>query len=191
VDYLKDYTIHFVGLSIGNHRFDFEVNDVFFEQFEYSQLQHGLVKVLVELDKQDRMMVLTFGIEGSVEVTCDRCGEEFMLPISGNQRLIIKFGAEFKEESEDMIIIPLTEYKIDVSTFIYEYLHLMLPWRIVHPDDAEGNTKCNPEVIHLLEELSPHSTIDPRWEALSNLQQENDTATTSAPIKKIKKKNNL
>jgi uncharacterized metal-binding protein YceD (DUF177 family) len=188
VDYLKDYIIHFVGLSIGNHLFDFEVNDTFFEQFEYSQLQRGLVKIQVNLDKQDRLMVFTFDIKGTVEVTCDRCGEEFMLPVSGKQNLIVKFGAEFQEESEDMIVIPTTEYKIDLSSFIYEYLHLMLPWRIVHPDDAEGKTRCNPEALRLLEELTPHSTLDPRWDALNAIQQGSVDATSSAPFKKIIKK---
>jgi len=189
VDYLKDFIIHFVGLSIGNHQFDLEVNDLFFERFEYSQLQHGQVKVLLDLEKQERMMVFTFHLKGIVEVTCDRCGEEFMLPLDGSQRLIVKFGTEFKEESEDMIVIPSTEYKIDLAPFIYEYLHLVLPWRIIHPDDADGNTTCNPDILRRLEELAPRASIDPRWAALNNIQQqENDSLVGASQSKKIRKK---
>ena len=188
MDYLKDFIIHFVGLSIGNHRFDFEVNDRFFEQFEYSQLQHGLVQIQVDLEKQDRMMIFSFGLKGNVEVTCDRCGEEFMLPLNGNQRLIVKFGIEFKEESDDMIVIPSTEYKIDLAPFIYEYLHLMLPWRIIHPDDSNGNTTCNPDILRRLEELAPHASTDPRWAVLGSLHEEDDIQIKSAQRKQIKKK---
>ena len=188
VDYLKDFTIHFVGLSIGNHHFDFEVSDRFFEQFEYSQLQHGSVHVFVNLEKQERIMVFDFSFDGQVEVICDRCGEEFMFPLLGKEHLIVKFGVEYKEESEEMIIIPSTEYKIDLSSFIYEYLHLMLPVRIVHPDGDGGKTSCNAEALRRLEALAPKKTIDSRWEALGKITTNIEELTGVLPAKISKKK---
>ncbi|NVO18485.1 MAG: DUF177 domain-containing protein [Bacteroidetes bacterium] len=187
MDYLKDFIVHFVGLSIGNHQFDFEVRDQFFEAFEYSQLQHGNVRVKVDLEKQDRMMVFSFSFDGKVEVLCDRCGEEFMFHLQGEEQLIVKFGEDYKEESEDMIIIPSTEYKIDLSSFIYEYLHLMLPTRIVHPEDEAGNTTCNPDTLRRLAELAPHPVSDPRWAALGILQQE-DSNLQDNSLKHLNKK---
>jgi len=188
VDYLKDFIIHFVGLSIGNHQFDFEVNDQFFELFEYSQLKHGQVYIRVDLEKQERMMILNFLLNGKVEVTCDRCAEEFMLPLNSSQRLIVKYGNEFLEESDEMIVIPSTEYKIDLSPFIYEYLHLALPWRIIHPDYADGNSACNPEILRKLEELAPHYSTDPRWAALRNIQQESNGQPDASLLKQVKRK---
>ena len=188
MDYLKDFIIHFVGLGICNHQFDFEVSDRFFEQFEYSQLQHGNVRVLVDMDKQERMMVFSFSISGNVEVVCDRCGEEFMFPLEGSQHLIVKFGEEFKEESEEMIVIPVTEYKIDLSSYIYEYLHLMLPAKIVHPDDEHGNTTCNPETLRRLAEYAPHPSADPRWAALGNILQEENESRERKEKHSLKKK---
>lgn len=184
MDYLKDFVIHFVGLSIGNHQFDFEVNDKFFEQFEFSELHHGKVKVVTELEKQERMMIFTFHIEGEVEVTCDRCGDEFMMPISGNEVLIVKFGLEYAEENAEMIVIPATDFKFDLAPYIYEFLHLMLPVRIIHPEDSAGNSGCNPETLKILEELTPHTSIDPRWEALSQLTKENPDKIQSNKKKK-------
>lgn len=170
MDHRKDFIIHFTGLSIGNHQFEFEVDDTFFESYEYSELHHGKVRVDVDLEKQERMLLFSFQIEGSVEVTCDRCGEEFMLPLSGTEQLIVKFGNEYAEENADIITIPATDYKFDLSPFLYEYLHLMLPSRILHPDDENGNTSCNPEVLKRLEQLAPHPSTDPRWDALSRLK---------------------
>jgi uncharacterized protein len=187
VDPLKEFIIQFVGLSLGNHRFEYEVNDQFFERFEFSQLQHGLVKVVVDMEKQDRMLVFSFDLKGIVEVTCDRCGEEFMLPVSGNQHLIVKFGLAFLEESDEMIVIPSTEYKFDIAPYLYEYLHLMLPWRIVHPDDADGNTTCNPDTLRRLEELAPHSAVDPRWAALEKLQPDDTNTPEANPSKQLRK----
>lgn len=170
VNRLKEYTIQFVGLEPGNHQYEFEVNDTFFEQFEFSQIQHGQINVTVDLEKMERMMIFNIGIEGEALVTCDRCTEEFNFPISDTQRLIVKLGAEYMEESEDVVVIPETEYKFDLSPYIYEFIHLALPARLLHPDDEDGNSTCDPEMLRLLEKLTPtENTFDPRWEALKNL----------------------
>ena len=118
---LKEYNIQFVGLEPGNHQFEFEVNDSFFEHFEFSQIQHGKIHVTVDLEKMERMMIFNIGIEGEALVTCDRCTEEFNFPISDTQQLIVKLGAEYMEESEDVVIIPETDYQFDLSTYIYEF----------------------------------------------------------------------
>jgi uncharacterized metal-binding protein YceD (DUF177 family) len=166
---LKEYTIQFVGLELGNHQFEFEVNDSFFEHFEFSQIQHGQIHVTVDLEKMERMMILNIGIEGEALVSCDRCTNEFSFPISDTQRLIVKLGAEYMEESEDVVVIPETEYKFDLSTYIYEFIHLALPARLLHPDDEDGNSTCDPDILRLLETLTSTETLDPRWEALKKL----------------------
>ena len=166
---LKEYQILFVGLEPGNHTFEFEVNDSFFEHFEFSQIQHGKVKVVAELEKMERMMVFDISLEGEVLVTCDRCMNEFNFPIADSQELIVKFGAEYMEESEDVIVIPETGYKFDLSPYIYEFIHLALPVRLLHPDDEDGNSTCDPDMLRRLETLAPSDTSDPRWEALKKL----------------------
>jgi uncharacterized metal-binding protein YceD (DUF177 family) len=170
VNRLKEYSIPFVGLELGNHQFEFEVNDSFFEHFEFSQIQHGQIHVTVDLEKMERMMIFNIWIEGKVLVTCDRCTNEFYFPLSDSQRLIVKLGAEFLEESEDVVIIPETEYQFDLSTYIYEFIHLGLPARLLHPDDEHGNSTCDPDMLRLLERLTPTESIDPRWEALKKLK---------------------
>jgi uncharacterized metal-binding protein YceD (DUF177 family) len=173
VNRLREYHIQFVGLEPGNHLFEFEVNETFFEHFEFSQIQHGNVHVTVNLNKLERMMSFNISIDGEVLVTCDRCTNEFTMPVSDSQQLIVKLGTEFMEESEDVVIIPETEYKFDLSTYIYEFIHLSLPARIIHPDDENGNSTCDPEMLRLLENLAPTHTIDPRWEMLNKLKNEN------------------
>jgi len=172
VDYLRDFSLSFVGLSIGNHQFEFEVNDSFFEHFEYSEIHHGQLKVVVDLDKQERMMTFHFAINGKVEVLCDRCGEPFLLEMKGKEQLFVKFGAEFTEESAEIITIPASEYRFDLAPYIYEYLHLMLPAKIIHPDNQDQLPGCDPGTLRKLDELSPMNTHDPRWDILKNLNTE-------------------
>jgi len=172
VNRLKEYAIQFVGLEPGNHQFEFEVNDSFFEHFEFSQIQQGQVHVTVDLQKMERMMIFNIAFEGDVQVTCDRCTNEFYTPVADEQQLIVKLGAEYLEESEDVVVIPETEYQFDLSTYIYEFIHLALPARLLHPDDENGNSTCDPEMLRLLEKLAPTGTVDPRWEALKKLKTE-------------------
>jgi|WetSurMetagenome_2_1015567.scaffolds.fasta_scaffold201125_1 uncharacterized metal-binding protein YceD (DUF177 family) len=169
---LKEFIIPFVGLELGNHVFDFEVDDKFFEQFEYSQIHSARLKVTVSLEKQERMLIFDTAIEGDIDTVCDRCGGNFRLPVEGNEQLIVKFGEEYAEESDDVIVIPATEYKFDLAPFIYEYAHLILPARILHPDDDKGHSACDPEMLKRLNDLAPHEKADPRWDALKNLQSD-------------------
>jgi uncharacterized protein len=169
VNRLKEYNIQFVGLEPGNHQFEFEVNDSFFEHFEFSLIQKGQIHVSVDLEKMERMMIFTIGLEGKVLATCDRCTNEFEYPLSDNQQLIIKLGAEYIEESEDVVVIPETEYQFNLAPYIYEFIHLALPAQIIHPDDEDGNSTCDPEMLRILNTLAPTESVDPRWEALKKL----------------------
>jgi len=171
VNYLRHFIIPFSGLKVGNHTFNFEIEDKFFEHFEYSEIRKGRLHVDCVLDKQLRMMVLYFDIDGMVTIPCDRCAEEFDQPINGKQKLIVKFGADHKEESEDILVITEKEHELDISQFLYEYIHLMLPFKKVHGTDENGNSLCNPEVIRYIVEKEEHS-IDPRWEALQKLKDQ-------------------
>lgn len=170
MNYLKEFIISFSGLSIGYHDFEFEINEKFFACFTDSEIQNGQVKVLITMEKQERMLVFDFSISGYVEVMCDRCSGEFNQPISGNEVLIFKFGDTYFEESEDVVVIPRGEHQVNVSTYIYEFINLLVPYHRVHAEDGLGNTGCDPEVLKKLEELSPKGHHDKRWDALEGLQ---------------------
>jgi uncharacterized metal-binding protein YceD (DUF177 family) len=172
VSYLKDFIIPFEGLSIGNHELDFDVNQLFFEEIAYSEIRNGSINVKLDFDKQETMFILSFSIEGNVEVQCDRCTDSFNYPIKGNQQLIVQFGDQFVEEDGEMIVIPRTDSEINLAPFIYEYIFLMLPIQRIHPDDDLGNSTCNKEMLKKLDELSfSEKQDDPRWDALKKLKK--------------------
>ena len=163
---LKEYMIPFVGLKEGMHDYSFEVRDSFFESFEYSEIKRGKVNVKVSLERQERMLIFEFEIKGYVNIDCDRCLNEMEYPVEGNERLIVKFGQELREESEEIMVIPETDSHIDISTFIYEYIVLMLPYKRVHP---EGDEACSNEVVDMIDKQASIEE-DPRWDALKGLK---------------------
>ncbi|MCG3167872.1 MAG: hypothetical protein POELPBGB_03671 [Bacteroidia bacterium] len=164
----NQFTIQFSGLKPGIHDFEFEIDKKFFESIEYSEIQDGKLHVALALNKHTNMLVLDFVIAGEVNVPCDRCGEDFLLPLTAKERLIVKFGDETAEVAEDVLVISRNESEINVAHFIYEYIILALPHKRVHP---EG--KCNKEVLKKLKKLEDETTknknTDPRWDGLKNI----------------------
>ena len=172
---LKEYLIPFVGLKIGKHQFDYQIDNTFFKNFDYDEYNAVSVKVDIVLEKKSTMLELDFKHKGTVNVPCDVSGEEFDLPIKGKLKLLVKFGDAFNDENEELLILPHGEYQVNVSQYIYELIILSVPLRRVHPGVKDGSLS---DVIEKLESLSPkenkkeeqqNNDIDPRWENLKKL----------------------
>ncbi|REJ80836.1 MAG: DUF177 domain-containing protein [Bacteroidetes bacterium] len=172
----KEFVIDFGSLEPGEHEFEFEVKDSFFQEYPDSPVLRANLDVLVTMDKSEQMMLLDFTIAGDLSVNCDRCLEELELELETFNELIVKFGESEEEDSEDVIIIPASEHEIDVSRFIYEYITVLIPMRNVH-EDEEGNPQCDPEALKNIEkyiktekeEGKDDDDNDPRWDALRNI----------------------
>ena len=173
MDYLRQFIIPFKGLKPGEHQFDFDIEDLFFESFEYSEIKKGQIHVHLNMVKEETMLVLEFDLKGKITVPCDRCFEPVDIPIEGDEELIIKFGEDFHEENEIIQVIPGGETQVDISNFLYEYIHLLAPARKIHPEDEDGNSSCDPEIIKRIDTISTSSEPDPRWEALKKLTTKN------------------
>ena len=159
-------------MSLGKHLYHFDIDGKFFNEFEFTEIEQPSINLDLTLDKYERMLVFDFVIKGSMNVICDRCLDNFDFLIDKQERLIVKFGEEFGEENDDIIIIPETEHQIDISSNLYEYIILTLPIKKIHPEDENGNTMCNPEIIKKLNELSKPEP-DSRWDSLKGLITEN------------------
>lgn len=170
MDYLDEFVIPYYGLKPGIHHYEFDVDDKFFEAFEYSEIEKGRLKVTLELDKQERMFILQFFITGTVNVMCDRCSGMFDHILDGKEKLIVKLGFERNEESHDILVIPESEHSFDISPYIYEYIVLMLPAKKIHPDDKHGNSTCDPDVLRILEKYRYENRPDSRWDDLKKLK---------------------
>jgi uncharacterized metal-binding protein YceD (DUF177 family) len=175
MNYFKQFIIPVTGLKPGSHQFDYEIDDTFFEHFEYSEIHNGLIHMHLVVEKEENLLVLHFSFSGQVRVPCDRCYELFDLTLEGKQNLILKFGSVYQEESEDIQVVPVGENHFDISPFIYEYVHLALPVRRVHPENESGENTCDEEISRRLEDLSSSSGPDPRWEALTQLKDKKKT----------------
>jgi uncharacterized metal-binding protein YceD (DUF177 family) len=168
---LKDYVISFRGLKIGEHEFDFQIDDSFFEFFEYSRTKKGKLDLKVLLNKAENMLTLDFIFSGSLLVVCDSCGEDFDFPVDFTENLIVKFSDHEQEDTDEVIFLQTDAYEIHLAQFIYEYVNLALPMRLTHPEDENGIPSCQIDVQEVLEDLEEENDdIDPRWDALKKLK---------------------
>lgn len=173
----RQYKIDIYGLKIGVHEFDFEFDNKLFENVEDSVIESGHGKCTVILDKKERLISMDFKIEGMIELICDRSLESFDYPIDIEENLIVKYGEEFDDSEDDLLVIPDTQESLNVASNIYEYLTLAVPMKKIHPDfqDEEDDEELEIALVYSSEdeetdEKEDNEAIDPRWAALKNIK---------------------
>ena len=167
---LRDFTINIVALQNATHDFDFKITQEFFQSFQNSLVEKGEGEAFLKLDNSETMLHLHFNIQCQLELTCDVTLEKFFHPISVRKDIIVKFGEEDMELSEDVVVIHRDSAALNVSKFIYEFICLEIPMKKVHPrlKDVERD-----EIVYSDKqetEDSQEEVIDPRWEALKKLK---------------------
>jgi uncharacterized metal-binding protein YceD (DUF177 family) len=170
---LRNYSIPFTGLALGKHHFEYDINDAFFNEFEYSLVKKADLKCKVELEKQETMMIMDFRISGTVDATCDRCLSQYPQVLDIHEQQIAKFADEELDEDDEIITLGKNEHEIALAGLIYEYINVAVPFITVCND--EGNTPyCDKEMLDKLNDLSANNeqdeNPDPRWDALKKIK---------------------
>lgn len=171
---LKEYLIQFVGLKLGKHQFDYQIDNSFFGYFEFDEYNASDIKVEVLLEKKNTMLELTIKHKGTVNVPCDLTNENFDLPTKGKINLIVKFGNAFNDDNEELLILPHGEYEFNIAQYIYESIILSVPSKRVHPGVKDGT--LDSKALEILNNLAPteikeenKKDTDPRWDDLKKL----------------------
>jgi uncharacterized metal-binding protein YceD (DUF177 family) len=121
-------------------------------------------------------------------IPCNRCLDDMDHPIDTTERLIVKLGKDYSEESDEIVVIPESEGVVNLAWFLYEFVVLAIPIKHVH---APG--KCNKQMTAKLKKHTakasddsdsldmdeddmmdeePESASDPRWDTLKELEIE-------------------
>jgi uncharacterized metal-binding protein YceD (DUF177 family) len=172
---LKEFNIPFVGLKEGKHLFEYKIDSTFFELYTYSEFENSSIDVTLEFVKKSTLFELVFTASGTVNVPCDVTNEYFDLKITATLPLVVKFGQEYNDENEEILILPHEVYQFSVAQFIYEMIVLGVPNKRVHPKVLDGTMET--EALEQLEteEEKTVETTDPRWDKLKNLITEKKT----------------
>jgi len=172
---LKEFNIQFIGLKLGEHHFEYDIDKKFFDEFEFDEFNDASLKTNLVFNKKTTLLELHFEIYGTINVNCDISNEPYNQEISNNFDLVVNFGDEFNNENEDILILPHGEFQINIAQYIYELIVLSVPTRLLHPGIIDGT--LNSEIVEKLKELSPkdldeknnNEDVDPRWNTLKKL----------------------
>ena len=109
-------------------------------------------------------------------------------PIETNNRLTVKLGKEYTEESDEALVVSEDEGGVNLAWFLYEFVALAVPMKHVHapgecnrtmaaklrkhaaysPDDEDESDNASDEADSDAEDIP----TDPRWDALKQLKDE-------------------
>jgi len=169
----NEFLIPFHGLKQGKHEFAYPLDNTFFEQFDYQEFESCALEVKIHLNKTSTMLEFEISGSGSVEVPCDLTQELYDQAVDGELALVVKFGEEFNDEDDELLILPHGEHQVDLTQYVYEMLVLAVPQKRIHPGVEDGSLES--EILDKLEELEPgeskteNDENDPRWDDLKKL----------------------
>ena len=175
----EKYRIDLKGMKENHAHYDFLLDNAFFAAIDSPELQKGKVTVQVDVKKTAQAFELSFNSQGTVVVLCDRCLDEMDQEISSTDKIFVKFGAEYADEGDNLIIVPEDEGDINVAWIMYEYIALALPMKHVHAPGKCNKTmsgKLNKYLRTSADDMDEMEPVDDSAEDESNIvsDEEND-----------------
>lgn len=175
----------FSSLPLGKQEFNYHIDGKFFNEIEASEVRSGSVDVALNVTHaQEGIYELDFVCSGVITIPCDRCLDDMEHEVDTTYHLTVKMSDALDESLDNVLVIPSSWRKLDLSPIIRDTVLLTIPMMHSHsPGD------CNKEMLGLLEEhsttsydsdedfdQSPQPTqdtesqdTDPRWDALKQL----------------------
>ena len=160
------YKIDLKGMQADSCKYEFVLDNLFFANIDGPEVQKGKVNVTLVVKKTSRAFEFNFQTEGMVWVPCDRCLDDMEQPVSSTDKLMVKFGHEYAEEGDNLIVIPEEEGEINVAWFMYEFVALaipmkqyMLPENAIRPSAANCISICAQKQMKMMRKMKSLSKV--------------------------------
>ena len=164
------------SLAPGVHTFEYHLDKFFFENMESQDVRDADVNVKLTVDFHNDVYVLSFELKGTVTVPCDRCLDDLELPVDTTYCINVKYGDDYRDDSDEIIEIPFGDAFLNVAYMIYDTVSLSIPIKHVHPLG-----KCNRAMSSLLRKHRAHSETEADDEIENKQKDEMDTMTDDTP----------
>lgn len=185
------YNIPLRGLSEGSHTFNYVLDKTYFTNIGdgESDIRRGDVSVELVVKRIGSTFEFGFDLNGVVSVPCDRCLDDLSVEVVAQNKLFVKFGKEYSEESDEIVVIPEDEGEINIAWFLFEFVSLSIPMKRVHAPgkcNRMMSTKLNKHRATSADDEDDIDTMDsdahneevgemptdPRWDALKDINVE-------------------
>ncbi|MEP7232952.1 MAG: DUF177 domain-containing protein [Ginsengibacter sp.] len=154
----REYEIAFVGLKPGIHEYTYRVDEKFFANYTQADFTNCEASIKLSLEKNTSFMMLKFEVGGSVNVTCDRCGNTLPMDLWDEFNMVVKQvenpdEMNANEEDPDIFYISRTESHLHLADWIYEFVSLSVPMQRMCSEKEMGGPQCNKEILTMLKKM--------------------------------------
>lgn len=185
-----EYKLPLKSMAPGTHTYEYHLGKVFFTNMESEDVHDADLNVNLTVEYKSDVYSLDFAIEGVVTLICDRCLDDLEFPIDTTYHINVKYGEDYNDDSDDLLVIPESDNYLNVAYMIYDTVVLAIPIKHVHPlgkcnrqmsamlkkhragagvsdEDAELQSQLIEEMDSMEDEAEQRT--DPRWDALKNI----------------------
>jgi len=181
------------SLPKGTHEFEYHLDKQFFMNMESADVRDADVDVKLVVTYANDVYDLAFAFTGKIIVPCDRCLDDLELGMDTSYRIKVKYGDDYREDSDDMMEIPESDNYLNVAYMMFDTVSLAIPIKHVHPmgkcnramssllkkhraqDPNDPDAALEDELIEEMESMSDSGddvssqTTDPRWDKLKEI----------------------
>lgn len=173
----------------GSQTFNYHLGKEFFANMESEDIHDADLNVDLTVDHKADIYALSFNIEGIITLICDRCLDNLEFPIDVNYAINVKYGDDYNDDSDDLLIIPEGDNYLNVAYMIYDTVALAIPMKHVHPLG-----KCNRQMSQMLKKHrataadEEEAELEERLiEEIDSIPVDNDTQPTDPRWDQLKK----
>lgn len=164
-----EYKLPLKSMPTGSQEFDYHLGKQFFVNMENNDVRDADINVKLIADHRGDLYDLNFTFTGDVTVACDRCLDDLHLPVDTAYHIIVKYGEDYNDDSDDFLQIPESDSYLNVAYMMHDTIALGIPIKHVHPLG-----KCNRAMSSLLKKHRAAAT-DEDAELEESLIDEIDT----------------
>lgn len=174
----------------GTHEYKYELGKTFFKNMENDDIRDADVHVELTVKHRGELYELHFTMEGMLTLLCDRCLDDLEFPVDTTYDINVKYGEDYNDDSDDLLIIPESDNYLNVAYMIYDTVALTIPIKHVHPlgkcnramsamlkkhraqNPDDEDAALEDQLIDEMDSMDSSSDekTDPRWDGLKNLE---------------------
>ncbi|MCM1067755.1 MAG: DUF177 domain-containing protein [Muribaculaceae bacterium] len=192
------YNLQLKSLGLGTHDFEYHLDKQFFVNMESADVRDADLNVKLTVVYNGDFYDLSFAITGEVVLLCDRCLDDLHFPIEANYHLVVKYGDDYNDDSDEVLEIPASDPSLNVAYMIYDTVVIHIPIKHVHPlgkcnrqmsailkkhraqadgEDADLENELIDEIDSIDASAASDAPSDPRWDALRKLAGDDNNIT--------------
>lgn len=187
-----EFKLPLKSIPVGSQEFEYKLNKQFFVNMENNDVRDADILVDLTVDHRNDCYTLYFKLDGEVVVACDRCLDDLHLPIDTEYSIVVKYGDDYDDSSDEFLVIPESDNYLNVAYMIHDTVALAIPIKHIHPlgkcnramssllkkhrAGASGeDTELEDSLIEEMDQMDDDPTMgatDSRWDKLKDFNPE-------------------